>query len=112
MPTYSFRCAKDHVTDWHGLYSKRPNTVPCAECGKQAVHSFMDDLKGRAERTDHKSKWPIESVGAGVLPSEVDAERQRFPHHHILPNGRRVFHSWKEQDAHLRDLGLVNLSQS
>lgn len=98
MPTYTYVCELEHLTDRVSSMDNARKWVKCLECGKRARRDF-----GRVIGIAPSSNWPQTSVAMGVQPEQreeatKDARSRGVPTEFNL-QGDAVFTS----RAHRRD---------
>ena len=110
MPTYIFTCRSGHTFEKIETMATHRVTARCPQCGCKA------DRDIGAEHTSTGTgagkgvgKWPIESAGAGILPSQVPgAIKQLGPHHEFNAKGDAVFRDPAHRRRCLMDRGMID----
>jgi hypothetical protein len=103
MPVYTYTCGEGHSDDVVSTIEKRDTCPVCRYCGKPTQRDVVASMR---PHTDRGYDTPIYSDAAGVMPSQVQEARQRFPHHEYTNDGRLVFRSHTQRERILKEIGL------
>lgn len=77
MPTYDFKCSRDHVLEHFCSISAKPDTLPCPECGEPMRQVFL------SAPHQWKNLYVLDYPGSKAL-------KAGFVHSHGDPGVRRV----------------------
>lgn len=107
MPVYTYYCRQcEESFDEYRQIGDRDTPATCPNCGEPAYRDFLGSMQP-ARMADQWDK-PLLSEAAGVDPSQIAAQKRRFPHHEFTPDGRMVFHNRGHMKRCLSDIGMAD----
>ena len=114
MPIYGFRCYE------HDIYEEilcgigdcpvvgSGDCPKCPECDKEMERDFSS-RRGRQTSTSYGSGFVSDALA--ISPDQMEEHGKMFPDVKVLPDGRIVFHSYKQHDNYLKATGFQKVPQ-
>ncbi len=115
MPTYVFTCQCGHSFEKVESMSKHKAVSRCPECACRARQDIMAEHKatgagaGGCGKGRGVAQWPIHSVAAGVLATQVpEAMRVLGSKHEFTKDGDAIFRDPEHRRQCLKERGMVD----
>ncbi len=104
MPCYKYKC-DDCGTEMQefSTISKRAETVPCSECGKQSQRNYMSSMSSKTQQADTDRV----SIAMGVHPSQIEEAMKRFPGSRYDKNGHLHYKGRAEKKVRMKQRNYI-----